>query len=158
MAEMTDNRRLVSVMNSLIELDFDTIEAYAAAIERLKDAGDKAVLERFMEDHRRHVSDLSPLVRSLGGTPAAAPDLKQILTKGKVVIAGLVGDNGVLEAMKSNAETTSRVYERATREPQIPARVLSVLDRNLADERRHRAWLMSRLEAKRAASGALGRM
>ncbi len=59
MAEMTlDSTTLIQHMNALIELDFEAIEAYEAAIARLSDAGDKAELGRFLTDHRRHVADL----------------------------------------------------------------------------------------------------
>jgi uncharacterized protein (TIGR02284 family) len=150
MAEMTNEKKLVSLMNGLIELDYDAIEAYAAAIERLSTMSDKAQLEKFMEDHRRHVTDLSPLVQSFGAAPAASADYKKVLTKGKVVIAGLAGDEAVLSAMKSNEDTTNRAYEKATREDGVPMRIREVFERNLADEQRHRAWLESRISAGKA--------
>ena len=68
-----------------------------------------------------------------------------MLTKGKVVIGGLMGDKAVLEAMKSNEETTNRAYEKATNERGLPNHVGEVLERNLSDERRHRAWIEERL-------------
>lgn len=150
MAEMTNERKLVSLMNSLIELDYDAIEAYSAAIERLSNISDKAQLEKFMEDHRRHVTDLTALVQSFAGTPATSADFKKVLTKGKVVIAGLAGDEAILAAMKSNEDTTNRAYEKATGEGGVPMRVREVFERNLADEQRHRAWLESRLSAGKA--------
>ncbi len=61
---------LVDLLNNLIELDFDAIEAYKAAISRVDDMSDRAQLARFLEDHQRHVADLSPLVERLGGVPA----------------------------------------------------------------------------------------
>ncbi len=147
MAEMTlDARTLVKHMNSLIELDFDAIEAYEAArIARLSEVGDKAELGRFLLDHQRHIADLTPFVQELGGKPATKADFKRILTKGKVVLGGLAGDRFVLEAMKSNEETTTKTYARAAGEPGIPIRMREVLARNLSDEQRHLAWLEQRL-------------
>ena len=48
-----------------------------------------------------------------------------VLTKGKVVLGGLIGDNAVLQAMKTNEDDTNTAYERA-----------------LGDERRHRDWMV----------------
>lgn len=148
MAEMTiAPEKIVKHLNALIELDFDAIQAYEAAIARLTDATAKAQLQAFMADHQRHVVDLSPLVSELGGQPATKGDFKQVLTKGKVVIAGLAGDHAVLEAMKSNEETTTRTYKKASSEPGLPGRVRGVLERNFADEQRHLAWLEDRLRS-----------
>jgi uncharacterized protein (TIGR02284 family) len=138
---------VVSALNSLIEIDFDAIEAYQAAIARLSGAADKQALGEFVADHRRHVTELSMIVRNFGGQPRARGDLKQVLAKGKVVLGGLVGEKAVLEAMKSNEDDTNRAYEKATSEHGMPVDVLAVLERNLADERRHRAWFIDRLRA-----------
>jgi len=146
MAEMTKTSEdTIKHLNALIELDFDAIEAYEAAIERLKDPMEKAQLRKFLDDHTRHVVDLSPLVVELGGKPATKADFKKVLTKGKVVVAGLVGERAVLEAMKSNEETTTKTYRKASSEPGIPARVRAVVERNFADEQRHLAWIEERL-------------
>jgi uncharacterized protein (TIGR02284 family) len=146
MAEMTKSAELVvKHLNSLIELDFDAIEAYQAAIERLKNASEKTKLREFMGDHQRHIADLSPLVTELGGNPAQQADFKKVLTKGKVVLAGLVGDRTILEAMKSNEETTTKTYGKASNDPGLPAHVRIILERNLADEHRHLAWVAARL-------------
>jgi uncharacterized protein (TIGR02284 family) len=146
MAEMVKNaQQLVKHLSSLIELDFDAVEAYEAAIARLQNASEKAKLSEFMGDHQRHIADLSPLVTELGGKPPQKADFKKVLTKGKVVLAGLVGDRVIFEAMKSNEETTTKTYGRASAEPGIPAHVRTVLERNHADEERHLAWITARL-------------
>jgi uncharacterized protein (TIGR02284 family) len=135
---------LIHLLNSLIALDYDAIEAYDAAVERLQGT-DKQQLAAFAADHRRHISALTPAVSSRGGVPAQHADFKRILTKGKVVFGGLMGDKQVLEAMKSNEDTTNKKYEEALAEVGLPLDVREVFERNLADERRHRAWLEARL-------------
>src|SRR5690349_5500628 len=87
---------LAVALNQLLELDFDAIEAYRTAIDRLKDGGDRDQLATFMADHERHTRELTRLVRSLGHEPSTGPDLKQLLTKGKVVAGSLVGDTTLL--------------------------------------------------------------
>lgn len=48
-----------------------------------------------------------------------------VLTKGKVVLGGPMGDKAVLQAMKTNEDDTNTAYERA-----------------LGDERRQRDWMV----------------
>lgn len=148
MATMVGTQRgLSTLLNSLIEIDLDAIEAYRVAIERLKDANDKAQLASFMADHERHVRELRPLVQQLGAQPANAPDIKAVFTRGKVQIGSLFGDRTILRAMKTNEDDTNRAYERATARQDLPAVMREVLQRSLADERRHREYISGRLRA-----------
>lgn len=141
--------KLTHQLNELIELDLDAIEAYEAAISRLSDAADCTQLESFMVDHKRHVADSSLLVQENGGVPASTPDFKRMLIKGKVVLLGIAGDTGVLQAMKSNEETTNRVYDKAVQHPDLPAAARPVLERNFLDEQKHLDWIEQRLAAGR---------
>jgi len=138
---------IIHLLNNLIELDYDAIEAYEASIARLKDADDREQLRTFMADHIRHTNDLSAAVRKLGGNPASKGDFKRLLTKGKVVLAALVDDRAILFAMKTNEADTNTAYERASRHDGLSPEVKAILDRNLADERKHKAWIEERLEA-----------
>jgi uncharacterized protein (TIGR02284 family) len=144
MGQTEKHTKLAGELNALIELDLDAIEAYEAAIARLKDDGDKLQLGRFLEDHRRHVDDLTPLVLEVGGRPATKPDFKRVLTKGRVVIMGVAGDLGVLEAMKSNEEATTKAYRSALEDHAFPDHMRTVLERNFNDEQRHLSWIEQR--------------
>lgn len=145
-------KSLVAALDALLELDYDAIEAYKAAIERIDDETDKAQLRSFLADHERHTVELAPIIARLGGTPSTGPDVKQWLTKGKVVILGLAGAHAVLLAMKTNEEDTNTAYERMLQRDDIPADVRPVLERNLADEWRHKAWIEARLGASKPAA------
>ena len=59
---------LIDMLNNLIYLDFDAIEAYSAAIDRLDDITSKEQLRQFMGDHERHTQELNAIVRELGGS------------------------------------------------------------------------------------------
>ncbi|HEX4516261.1 MAG TPA: hypothetical protein VH054_22090 [Polyangiaceae bacterium] len=47
--------------------------------------------------------------------------------------------------MKSNEDETNRRYEKATARADLPAELMDVLQKNLSDERRHRAYIVQRL-------------
>jgi hypothetical protein len=61
------------------------------------------------------------------------------------VLRELTGDSGILKAMKSNEDETNEAYEQALARGDMTANRRDVLERNLADERRHRAWIEGRL-------------
>ena len=140
MTEIVDVEDIVKKLNNLIELEYDAIAAYQAAIERLEDKNYQSQLNIFMQDHENHIAALSQLVSQEGGVPADKGDMKAILTKGKVVIADLAGDEAILKAMLMNEEVTNKSYEKEVIQ-KYPQPIQSILQDHLADERRHKEWL-----------------
>jgi hypothetical protein len=67
--------------------------------------------------------------------------VKELLTKGKVIIANLVGDKAVLMAMASNEVDTNTAYERMNSREDKWVDAIDILKKGLADEKRHAAWL-----------------
>lgn len=137
-------RDVLELLYDLIELDYDAIEAYDAAIERINDTHAKAQLTLFRADHQRHVQELSQSLKALGEEPPRRGDAKKLLTKGKVVLMGLAGDRAILMAMRSNEQDTNTAYERASQR-ELPAPIATLVQNNLADERRHRDWIEERI-------------
>lgn len=146
MATTMEPKDITKKLNDMLELEHDAIAAYQAAIERLDTAAYKKKLAEFTSDHERHIHDLTQLVQSEGGVAEESGDAKKLLTKGKVVIAQMAGDNSILKAMRSNEEQTTKAYEEAL-DQGFPSPILSVMQRGLADERRHKAWIEATLEA-----------
>lgn len=145
MSELLNEADINEKLHDLIELDYDAIAAYKAAIDGIDDASYKAKLIEFMGDHERHVTEFSGVIRKQGGKPPDSGDFKQILTAGKVKIADMVGsDDSILKAMKANEEQTNSKYESMVQES-FPAPVQKLLEAGLADEKRHRAWINSAL-------------
>ena len=134
------------VLKNLISLDFDAAEAYQAAIERLDNPEYKRQLAEFREDHLRHTRELSAVAVQLGMEPPTGPDIKEALAKGKVVMADLFGDQAILAAMKTNEDDTNTAYNRASRHKGLPPQARESIQRGLADERRHRAWILDTLD------------
>jgi len=141
--------RLDDLLTDLVQLDHDAAAAYQAAIERLENADFKAKLGEFRADHVRHIQELGQCLSDMGKAAPTEGDVKQVLTKGKVVIAGLIGDKAILTAMRSNEEDTVTAYSRAAEFRDAPSTVHALLDANRQDELRHRAWLASTIEAMR---------
>lgn len=144
MNAVTDSKETISDLSDLIKLDYDAIAAYESAIERLDDAAYKAKLAEFLADHKRHVEELGEAVRSEGGQPPTEGGAMQLLTKGKVVLADLMGDEAILKAMRANEEVTNTKYEDAV-ETGYAEKIQAILRQGLADERRHKDWIVSAL-------------
>ncbi len=141
------SKELIGKLDDLIRLDYDAIEAYDAAIERLETPAYRDALQAFRDDHARHVRDLSKRVRELGGDPSDGPGAMALLTKGKVVIGGLVGEKAVLLAMKANEIVTNLSYEHALHKVGETGEARRIVERNREDERRHKAWIDETLAA-----------
>lgn len=135
----------VEMISDLIELDFDAAEAYEEAINRLDNDNYRKAFRQFIADHYRHTEELSRFLQTMGQTPPTGPSAKRLLTKGKVIMADMFGDDAILRAMKSNEDDTNTAYERAVSFDNKPAEASEILERGLADERRHRQWIVQAL-------------
>lgn len=132
---------LHKLLKQLLELELDAIRAYDSAITRIGNDDYRAQLTAFRADHQRHVQQLARVLGESGREPPKGPDLKRVLTEGKVVVASLIGDRALLFAMRTNESDTKVAYERASASALVAPQVKELLRRNLADERRHHAWL-----------------
>lgn len=129
------------LVKNLLYLEHDAIAAYDSCIERLDDKQLSAQIAAFKEDHLQHVQVLKAMASELGIEAATDGDMKQMLTTGKIALAGMMGDAAILKAMKTNEDDTVTAYERATRhEDAIPASKAFFMKAH-QDEEKHRAWM-----------------
>ncbi|WP_032113735.1 DUF2383 domain-containing protein [Candidatus Paracaedibacter symbiosus] len=129
-------------VKELIKLDFAAVEAYEAAIDRLRAEDYKRQLKGFKSDHERHIKELSDLLSRYGeDVPQDLSSGKQWLTKGKIILANLIGDNTILKAMLSNEIDTNTAYERMNDRTDKWQEAQEILKRGLEDEKRHKKWL-----------------
>jgi uncharacterized protein (TIGR02284 family) len=137
MALSTDKQ--IEELNELIRVDQDAVGAYTEAIDAAHDPQVKDPLTRFRGDHERHVAELSQVVRRLGGKPAGT-DVKGVLRKAMTKIAGLMGEETILKAMKNNEEAINKAYgHHVTMD--FPQDILDLIKRNFDDEKRHLQWV-----------------
>jgi rubrerythrin len=136
--------RLTDLVRDLIQLDLAAAEAYGSAIEHVSSAAYKQQLTAFRGDHIEHTRTLGEWIRRQGETPPESGGAKQMLTTGKAALARLTGDKQILQAMKTNEDDTNTAYERASGHRDADG-VRTVFEKNLSDERRHRAWIEATL-------------
>lgn len=128
-------------VKALVELDYDAVEAYEAAINRMTKEAYKSQLQKFKEDHQRHIRELNVVLKAHNKEEINAPSAKQWLTKGRVVLGGLIGDTSILQAMHSNEEDTNDAYEKMNTHEGKWKDAEDVLKRGLEDEKRHKKWI-----------------
>lgn len=140
---------LEGLLSNLIKLDFDAAEAYEAAINRLECKEYKEQFRIFHNDHLDHTKTLNDILKNMGKNIQTGPDLKQYLTQGKVVLAGLISDKAILQAMKTNEDDTNKAYENALNHKEVNFEVRPILQKNLEDEKRHRDWIVSAIKREK---------
>jgi rubrerythrin len=134
-----------ALLYDLVQLDYDAIAAYDAAIERLDQAEYKRPLTEFRADHARHTQNLAPFLQQMGSVVPNRGNAKALLTTGKVILGNLFGDRAILEAMRTNEDDTNTAYGRAVVHPEATPEIRAVLEQNLSDERRHCSWILDAL-------------
>jgi rubrerythrin len=131
----------VDLIKNLLILEHDAIAAYDSTIERLESAEYRQQIETFRRDHEEHVQELGRIADTMGIDKPMEGDMKQWLTTGKVALADLAGDNAILKAMKTNEDDTVAAYQQALDNDITGAELRPLMEKGLADERRHRAWM-----------------
>ena len=141
-----DSATLVAQLNDLLQLDYDAVRAYSAAIERLAAEGFRNTARRFCEDHDRHADELTRLIRSQGGTPIELHDLATGPFRLAVRSVGaFAGDRGLLLVFKAHARRVRDEYRAASRRA-YPPEAAAVVRRAAADEANHYAWALEALD------------
>lgn len=138
----------VAMLNDLLQLEHDALPSYRVAIAGLRDHERRDRLRAFRDDHRRHVDELTALIRARGGVPLRLPHLPTGLLKLMVQVAGLPGgDHAILLAFRANEWQSQEKYGRRVaegnwQEPELAG----FLRRAAEDEARHYAWVCDALE------------
>jgi len=135
---------LKDLLWDLIRLDYDAIDAYDAAIERLEDSRAREALASFRKDHERHIEDLTPHLSGMGSDVPSSSGPKSLLTQGKVRFANIGGDSALLTAMATNEVETEAAYRTASARTDINDQLRAKLEQGMVDEARHKQWMKER--------------
>jgi rubrerythrin len=151
--------QIVALLNDLLQLDHDAVQAYTMAIGGIQNPDYRQTLTRFRGDHERHIRDLTELIERHEGIPVQLSHVPTGAFKLAVQAAGNLGsDREVLLAFKSNERQVRDKYNRLAEDANTPD-IAEVLHRNAADEEKHYQWVANTLEKLNAGSGTTaGRM
>ena len=126
---------------ALLELEYATREAYEEAIKKINNDDYKTKLNEFCQDHAHHIMELSKLLQNRNEPSATKPStVKSFITKGKVVLGEMIGDQTILAAMTSNEVDTNIAYERINARHDRWDDAKAILKQGLKDEKKHKKW------------------
>src|SRR5215208_7189497 len=96
--DAADGARTIADLNDLLQLDHDAVEAYTIAIDFARDEQIRQTLVDYRADHKRHIEELSGLIRARGGLPTELPHATGPLKLAVQGIGAVAGDNALLLA------------------------------------------------------------
>jgi rubrerythrin len=142
------NRTVENVMNDLIQLDVDTYHAYGDAIKAIKEKDIHQQLVAFQKDHKRHIKELTDLLRALGGEPIKhTRDFKGFVIEGMTMLQSLTGTKGALSAMLTNEKITNEKYADILEYTGFTQETRKLIHDNFSDEKRHFKYIKEKLDA-----------
>ncbi len=146
---------MVSLIRDLLEIELDAIDAYLAAIRRIRDPDAATRLREFVAVHHRQVRDLAECMRQHGGRPPTDGDFERVLSRGRGMIVGLVDDRAILAVIVESEADAEAAYEACLADladvgDEETGRLREVVNRGLEDGRRHTAWLQQAILALQA--------
>jgi uncharacterized protein (TIGR02284 family) len=142
------NIEIIDVLKSLCNLDKDAIQAYDISLKNIANQDINSRIQKFKEDHQRHVDTLSDLIKSLGGTPpSGAGDIRGMFMSGLSAIQGLGGDEGALKGLQNGEKVTNKSYKDALTHD-LPQDVFNIVNKNYEDEKIHLEYINATLESR----------
>lgn len=129
------------LVKALMNLEHDALEAYDETIARLENEQYAEQIKEFRQDHFQHIDELKKIAAMLA-IKEGDGSMKAVLTKGKIVIADMAGDDeSILTAMKTNEYDTVAAYENALKKTFLTPQLRELCKKAHADEVRHRNWM-----------------
>ncbi len=151
------NDKTSRVLKSLVQLDYDAMQTYEQAIARVDFQPIREQLQRFHDDHDRHIRELSALLRANAEEPPErSRDFKGVVLEAMTLLRSVTGTEGALKAMHMNEKLTNKSYQEAT-EAGLPADAQSLVQKNYRDEQRHIRYIEQQLQEKPWQSGGASR-
>lgn len=135
-------------LQELLELEYEALEIYEAAISRITNVNYKQGLVNAKNEHDRHVRELIKILEVKNINIPKGSGGTQWLTIGKIALAELIGDESILKVMVLAEEDTNKAYERMVERSDKFKESIEFLNLGLDDEKRHITWLKQELENK----------
>lgn len=141
-------------LSRLRQLDQEAEAAYEAAAVRVRRPALRRGLRALAADCRRHVDELAPYLPAAGVSRGPADDERRLLRAGRLMLAQVLGDAAVLDALGDLVRQSTAAYADALADDRLAVPARAVVQRNACDERRHEHWLRAALRARAAAKRA----
>lgn len=136
----------IQELKELVCLDYAAIDSYESALGKLKNKKYKDIFERFKNNHKIHISNISRFLTEEGYRCPTGPSLKHYLTHGKVILATFAGDVAILKALRSSEFLANEAYDNINTFKGIPNNLKKNLLDAYEDEKDHLFWIEEELD------------
>lgn len=126
----TNPDQLVSTLNSLIEINRDSLKGYQEAADKIEAPQIKEFCLEQSRARAGFVGDLQPQVRSLGGDPESTGSVAATVHRGWIDLKSALGggDHAILAASETGEDFAVKEYKKALDET-LPAAVRDIVER-----------------------------
>jgi hypothetical protein len=138
--------RVVGLLNHLIQIDQDALEAYRNAATRLDEAEDRRDLQDLIRGTEDRLDRLCTWVNRLGGSTPSRRNFEAKLAGRMVAASAWLGDHAMLGSLLAVVDRAHEHYQRAVTHQGSPPDVMRLLQAGLDEQATHRDWLLRRLE------------
>ncbi len=140
-AKSSQNERVISVLNNLIQVDIDTHHTYTQAMLALSSSQLAQTLKSFRDEHEQHIKVLSKIVLARGGTPPKfSRDFKGYMISGYTAVKVKGSVYSVFQAMETN-EALSVMYHNDALKVDLPNDVRRIIQMHFETEKNHLACI-----------------
>jgi rubrerythrin len=135
---------LMDAIIALLELEYASVELYEAIINRLENKDYIKAISKFKEDHEHHIEKLIDILENNDVKFTKGPGGKQLIDIGKVILNKLTGDDvDILRVAIPAEEDNITAYNRMLEYEDLPKKCTEAFKKGLADENKHREWLVN---------------
>jgi hypothetical protein len=136
---------LGEMLNSLVELNHDGISAYTAALTRVDREDYRVRMRAMVADLNRQLDALRPHANALTTNVSDSASPKELLTKGRVVFASLMGDEAILGALHKTQQDLTAAYTQAVGFDKNTSDIRALLQAHLQTQTVNTRWFATQL-------------
>lgn len=131
MAILTDNDKIISTLNDLIQTCKDSEDGFRSAGEHVKKPELKRLFKSYSNEREQFVTELQTLVRSLGGQPQEGGSVAAAVHRGWMTLKSTLAgreDRSIIHDCESGEDYALETYQKSI-ETELPSNVRSLVER-----------------------------
>lgn len=134
MADTSDTKGVISVLNDLIETCKDGEQGFRTAAEKAKDSSLKSLFSKYASQRAGYVTELTSAVQSLGGDPATSGHVAATLHRGWINLKEALSkdeDKALIFECEAGEDAAIKNYKDALSKS-LPANILSLVQKHFS--------------------------
>ncbi|MAZ43709.1 MAG: hypothetical protein CMF48_00825 [Legionellales bacterium] len=130
----------------LLAVEYDAIESYQAARNRIQEKEYKETIEDHIKEHQEFVKKLEGFMQKHHFTFETGPSGKQMLSIGRIALAKLIDDKSVLRALISVEKASKKACEQMKTFEENDKSSHTLFKKGVAHFDAHEKWLSDHIQ------------